>query len=297
MIRHRTWRNLAHGLAVSSCLALLATSGASTPGRAAQVEDQSAFLVKVDQRVSSYPDYKSWQAAVVSRRTEMDKNWRPQTVTVVTKKVRLADGVYEEEISQALETKKGKTKDVTAEFREEAREAAERARRRRAETNRAEGGGRRTLGFAIKDILPFGDALRERYDFTFLAEGRPERPGAVVIQARLKEAYRSKEADSPAEGDEGERPRGREGERRRPSFNWEGTFIIDAATYDLLALDVRPAGKIRFVKRMVLAVDFIVLEGGQLVPARVKTAVEAGFFLKHVRMEVEEEYSDYKILD
>jgi hypothetical protein len=129
---------------VSGCLVLLTIPGGSTAGRRGQVDDESAFLAKVGQRIASYPDYKSWRAAVVSRQTEMDKHWRPQSVTVVTKTVRLADGVYEEEISQALETKKGKTKDVTAELRKEAREDAEKARRRRAETNRTEGGGRRT---------------------------------------------------------------------------------------------------------------------------------------------------------
>ena len=294
---HPAWRHLAKGLAAWSCLALLATSGASTADRGGQVDEQSAFLARVDQRVSSYPEYKSWQAAVVSRQTEMDKNWRPQLVTVVTKTVRLADGVYEEDIGQALETKKGKTKDVTAEFREEAREAAEKARRRRAEANQAGGGERRTLSFAIKDILPFGAARRERYDFTFLVDGRPDKPGAVVIQARLKDALRGKDTDSPARGDEKEAADGREGDRRRPNFNWEGTFVIDPATHDVLRLEVRPAGKVRFVKRMELAVDFILLEGGQLVPARIKTAVEAGFFLKHVRMEAEEEYSNYRILE
>ena len=297
MTRYRSWRYLARGLAVSGCLVLLTIPGGSTAGRRGQVDDESAFLAKVGQRIASYPDYKSWRAAVVSRQTEMDKHWRPQSVTVVTKTVRLADGVYEEEISQALETKKGKTKDVTAELREEAREDAEKARRRRAETNRTEGGGRRTLSFAVKEILPFSEAQRERYDFAFLAGGLPERPGAVVIQARLKEAFRIKEPDTPSEGDEEEAARGREGERRRPRINWEGTFVIDPLTHDLLRLEARPAGKVRFVKRMELAVDFILLEGGQLVPARIKTAIEAGFFLKHVRMEAEEEYSDYKILE
>ncbi|MDH4195968.1 MAG: hypothetical protein OEW05_01015 [Candidatus Aminicenantes bacterium] len=293
---HRTWRNLAQGLAVSTCLALLATSGASMAGRPGQVDDQAAFLAKVDQRVSSYPEYKSWEAAVVSRQTEMDKNWRPQTVTVVSKTVRLADGVYEEEIGQALETKRGKSKDVTAEFRAEAREDAEKARRRRAETDRAGGGERRTMSFAIKDILPFGAERMARYDFTFLVDGAPDRPGAVVIQARLKEVFRGKDAASPARENEEEEAASRE-DNRRQKFNWEGTFVIDPATHDLLRLDVRPAGKIRFVKRMELAVDFILLDGGQLVPTRIKTAIEAGFFLKHVRMEVEEEYSDYRILD
>ncbi len=294
---HVTWRRLARGLAASGCLALLAASGASTAGPRGQVDGLSAFLAKVDRRLSSYRDYKNWQAAVVSRRAEMDKNWRPQTVTVVTKTVRSADGVYEEDIGQALETKKGKTRDVTAEFREEAREAAERARRRRAEAGGAGSGERRALSFAVKDILPFDAARRERYDFDILEDGVPDRPGAVVIQARLKEAFRDKDAVSLAGGDEEEGARGQEGNGRRPNVHWEGIFVLDPATGDLLRMDVRPAGRVRFVKRLEFTVDFTLLAGGQLVPSRVKTAVDAGFFLKHVRMEVEEEYSDYRILD
>jgi len=297
MSGHRTRVTGIAGWAVSCCLALFAEAGVLPAGRHGRVEDQAAFLVKVAERVASYPDYKSWQAAVVSRQTEMDKTWRPQAVTVVTKKVRLADGVYEEEISQALETKRGKTKDVTAEFRDEARKDADRARRRRAAPERAEAGGRRTQSFVVKDILPFGGAQRERYDFTFLADGRPDRPGALAVEARLKGAFRSQEADANPAGDEAEDDRGQDGERRRPNITWEGTFFIDPATYDLLGFEVRPAGKVRFVKRLELAVDFRLLEGGELVPSRFKTAVDAGFFLKHVRLEVEEEYSDYEILD
>jgi hypothetical protein len=296
MSRHRTWRTRTAGLAVSGCLALIATVGAPPAGRPGQVEDQAAFLAKVAERVASYPDYKSWQAAVVTRQTEMDKTWRPQTVTVVTKRVRSADGVYEEEISQALETRKGKTKDVTAAVREEARKEAERERRRHADATRPRGGGRRTLSFTLKELLPFSAAQRDRYDFTFLAEGAPGRPGAVAIEARLKDAFRSKDTDAPPGGAGANAGSGREAGRRR-LFNWEGTFVFDAATHDLLGLVARPAGKVRFVKRMELSADFVLLEGGQLVPLRVKTSVDAGFFLKHVRMEIEEEYADYKILD
>ncbi|NOR15863.1 MAG: hypothetical protein GQ544_09170, partial [Candidatus Aminicenantes bacterium] len=101
-----------------------------------QQNDVDSLVIKVAERMSSFPEIENYEAEVTSMFIKVDKNWKAQKTTVVEKIVRVKDGVREEEILSAVETNKGKKKDITQKQRDETRKQQEKARKKRAERKR-----------------------------------------------------------------------------------------------------------------------------------------------------------------
>ena len=228
-----------------------------------------ALLDALSARIDSYSDLKNWRAAVRSSVTEMDKNWNPEKTTVVRKITTVTEGRSQDEILEVLETKKGVTRDIRERYVREAEERRRKAEERRsASTRDGEGsGGRRELG--KDDLAPFSLERRKNFRFSFLPDdevsGRPVR--VVSAEARVKD-----------------------------SEVFEGRYYIDRETLDVLRVELRPSKNPRFVKHLEMDIHFQPGIGSLALKAS-HMKIHAGFLLKTMRLAVEEEYTDFEILD
>jgi len=231
-----------------------------------------AFLDKAAERFKSLADPRNWSALVVSTQTEMDRKWVPETVTVVRKNVTFTDGDRDEKILEALETKDGRTLDITAKYAEAARKNLDRERKRRAEELAKAGTEKRRADrMALDEILPFSAKKRPEYVFRPVEGAAPDgaSPGSAVVldvEAKVKD-----------------------------DKHWQGRFWFDPATADLRRAEIKPADTPAFVKEIDIVIAFDTHPSGPIVLRSFRMKLNAGFFLKHVRRIVEEEYSDYKI--
>lgn len=229
----------------------------------------AAILDGVEARLKAGFTYRAWTADSVTIRTDLDKEGRPEKVTRVSKVVRSADGVRTERILQATETENGREADVTADYADEQREREEKERRRREEEARkgtAEG-RRRSGSFDLDQILPFAADKRSAYDFRLRPSGPA--PSPLVLEARAKV----------------------------PSDKaWDGVYTIDPVRFDILRAEVRPAKNPRFVKELWAEADIERLADGLLFIRRTRLKVDGGFLIKHIRMVVEDVYSNPRIL-
>ncbi|MFA9453352.1 MAG: hypothetical protein ACERK6_05485, partial [Candidatus Aminicenantaceae bacterium] len=143
------------GLWLYVVLGLSLVTAGITPAQGITDEE---ILNRVAERMEAYPELKNMEARVASTLHAMDKNWKPNKITLVDKVIHVTDGLRSEEILSAQETKKGRTKDVTAEMVKDARKQEKKARKRRAkkeEGNKEEKGGRREM--TLEQMFPFGE--------------------------------------------------------------------------------------------------------------------------------------------
>jgi len=235
--------------------------------------DMGSLLDKLSQKIKDSFDYKNWRASIVSTTTKTDKSWTPEVVTVVTKNVRSAhEGEPQEEILKALETKKGRTTDITPKYAEERRKEREKARKRQAGEQDQTGADdeRRGGSMSLDEFLPFSEKKRGEFEFRLKDDTRLEGTSVSALDVRAKV----------------KNPR-----------NWEGTFYFDPATYSLLKVELRPSKHPSMVKELEMQIDFEVLNNRYLVLKRTRFKINAGIFIKHIRQIVEEVYSNFEVLD
>ncbi|MGB8952090.1 MAG: hypothetical protein WCC06_05410 [Candidatus Aminicenantales bacterium] len=259
-----------------------------------QAQNLEPLLEKISQKVAAYPVYKSWKAEVVSREIKMDKDWKPLEWTEVTKNVTVLDDRREEEILKALKTKKGETTDITERYIKEEMKRREKARKkeaqRRAQEKKSE--DKQEFKFSLAEMFPFGAKKRILYDFTLLEEAALNGRRALVIEARLKEEFKT-----PKKEDKESQSGRMTGDEEREDVLWDGQYLVDAESYDILRLEVEPVKKQKLIKKFKMEIDFRVLEKGYLVFIKTKATFEASFLIKHIRMVAEEEYQNFTILD
>ncbi len=282
--RRRLWAAVIVPLALAS-LPSQAPAAASAPPAEPQAAPTNgaaaspaiaSVLDGVSARLKALTNARDWTASAVNTVTETDDAWTPRKVTVVTKTVKVTAGDRDEEILKAVETQGGRTRDVTQKYAEEQKAHRERDRRRRE--SRAAGGagsgsdgdhgGERRRRFDLDEMLPFAPEKRAAYDFKL-----SETPGADGAPLLTLEAAA----------------------RRPDSAAWNGTFIVDPRTYDIVRAELSPSKNPRFVKTMRVEAEPVVVDGKYLVLRMTRFRVNAGMFLKHVRMIVEDVYSDVKV--
>jgi len=249
-------------------LAILGIGMSVAGGQTSGASDLASFLDKAALKIRSYPEKASWTANTVTTITKMDRNWIPESVTVVAKTVRVTDGEREESILKAEETKKGKTRDITRKYAEDAREARERERKRRSEANEGNRSGRRSASFSIDEFLPFAEPKRGQFYFLLTEKAAVDGRPAVMLEVTA---------------------------RVKSEKNWEGKFYFDPETTDLLGLEVRPSENPSLVKELEFRATFEVLDGRVLVVKSTRAKVNGGFFLKHIRQVIEETSSGFEL--
>lgn len=240
--------------------------------RQAPHQDLESLLDKLAEKTKASLDYRSWRASVVSTVTKLDKNGTPEEVTVVTKKVGSSgEGEPQEEVLKVVQTKNGRTTDITQKYAAERVKEREKARRRRAEekanpaSDEKGGGG----AMSLDEFLPFSKSRRSDFEFRLRDDMAPAGPPASVLEVRAK-----------VKG-----PR-----------NWVGTLSFNPETYDLMAFDLRPSQNPKMVKELAMRIDFEVLDQRYLVLKRTQFKVNGGIFIKHVRLVVEDVYADFEVL-
>ncbi len=227
--------------------------------------DLQKLLDGVEARLAAAFDYKLWTADSTTTITEFDRKGVTGKTTHVTKFVRMRDGERDEDILKAVETKDGRTTDITAKYAEESRARREKERQRRARSEKK--GGRRSGAFDLDEIMPFASSKRAAFDFavkTATAEGGRS---LVILEARAK---------------------------IRDSDVWNGVYTIDPATFDIVKAEVRPSKNPTFVKELWAEAD-IGAVGSHLVLSRTLFKIDAGFLIKHVRMIVEDTYANIRV--
>ena len=266
-------------LAVGTPLNPSRTSGPSHPSDPSTPRGQSVgldlnvFLDKVDAKVGGFQEARNWRGSVTSTITKMNRHWTPESVTVVTKAVTVADGRRSEEILKALETKDGKTQDITKEFIETDRKEHEKYRRQRPPDKPRPAGTaprRRGLGASIEEYTPFSEARRKLFDFRLdenaSLDGRPAL--ALDVKAKVKN-----------------------------DKNWEGRIYFEPGTLDPLLAEAKPSETPRFVQLLEARIALEVVDGTTLMLKSTWIKVNAGFlFFKRIRQIVEDLYSGIEIL-
>jgi hypothetical protein len=230
------------------------------------------LLDAIAARSAAYVPLESWRASVRTVQTKVDKNWNPEKVTTVSRVVTVRKDDYDERILKAEETEKGRTRDITADYAGDSRERIEKQRRREAERKAKGGaaagqdGGRREM--SLKDFLPFDPSRRGDFAFVRLPDAEFDGAAAIVLEVRA---------------------------RVKDEKNWEGTYYVAPGRFDILKVVLRPSKNPRFVKELEMEMTLQVLPGEHLVLRSSRARVNAGMFLKHVRMISEDAYSDYEI--
>ena len=231
----------------------------------AREEGLAPLLDKISKRMNSYPENSNWKYSVVTKTTEMDKQWRPKKTTITTSIVKEVDNVLSGEIKKAVETEDGITKDVTEKIAKQAKKQLERTNKERAEQK-----GQKGTGNEYDVFFPFNENKRAKFAFHRLDDAVINERPVFIIEAVAKE---------------------------KDEQIYEGKFYIDQTTYDILKVRVKPSKNPRFVEELDMDIDFEVLPEGKFIRRRSRTRVDGGLLFKRFRMIVEEEYFDIEILD
>jgi hypothetical protein len=85
--------------------------------------------------------------------------------------------------------------------------------------------------------------------------------------------------------------------KQKSSEFYEGTYFIHPDTFDVLRARIRPAELPGPLKLLEIDIGFERLPGGHLAVRTAKARVHVGLVIKNIRMETEEVYSEYVVLD
>jgi hypothetical protein len=234
--------------------------------------DVAEVVDKTSQRLESYPEMLHWQASVLSKKTEMDKDWKPKKETVVQKTVLMKNKTRQEKIHSAVEIKKGKSTDVTQKYINQAYKEMQKAARERKKAKDKDGEeeGSGPMDLSLDEMFPFSEKNRENYDFTLLEETVLEGNSVYVLDARAK--------------------------KKTKDF-FEGIFYVDKEKWDLLRAELQLAKNPGPLKVMKMDLDFQVLPEGYLAIKKASVRIHVGLVVKNIRQEVVDEYSNYQILE
>lgn len=245
-------------------------------GLALVIQAQTAPELSVDQiverayqRLTSYRDFGRWQALVVSSQANVDHHWQPEKVRRVTKWMKFDGGLVDEEILEAIEIEKGRTRDITEKYRQQ---RLERLNRAREEREKAQASGRQPesgLTLGLEDLIPFSDKNRSRYDFRLKGQSEINGHPVYLVEARARE---------------------------KKDFLFEGLFFISRDSYDLRRVEITPVKAPAFVREFLLEVDLDLWQES-LVMRKVKIKIYGRFLFKSIRRMIEEDYLEYRLLD
>jgi hypothetical protein len=253
-------------------LLFLPTLFALAASKMLQETNVADVVDRTAKRLESYPEMLHWQALVLSKKTEMDKNWKPKKETVVQKTLLMKDKIQQEKIQSAVEIEKGKSKDVTQKYINQAYKDMQKAAREKKKAKDKDGEeeqGRR-MDISLDEMFPFSEKNKGNYDFTLLEETSLEGIPVHVLEAKAKQ--------------------------RTKDF-FEGIFYIDKETWDILRSELQLAKNPGPLKVMEMEMDFQVLPEGYFALRKISVRIHVGLVVKNIRQEVVDEYSDYKILE
>ena len=256
---------------ISFVLVLGAVTALHFPGLA-QVTELLLLVERASKQLDSHPKYDNWKASVTSITSKVDKNWKPQKVTTVKKIIKVFNKERTEEIIQALETEKGKTKDITEKYIKKAKKQKEKEKKKERE-RKIKGKkekNRGSLELTWEEIFPFNEEKRINYDFLKLEDSYIDERPVYVLESRAK---------------------------IKDEKLYEGKYYICKDRFDVLKIILKPSKKPKYVKEFEIEMSFEVLPQGYFVLRKSKARINGGIFIKRIRMTIEEEYSNYEIMN
>jgi len=237
----------------------------------AQKSELMLLLDRIIKQQDSYPEYDRLKASIITTTTKMDKNWKPKKVTVVKKILKVVNKEEIEEVLQVLETEKGVTKDITEKYIKEAKKQRKKDKKKEKERKRKvkkeEDGGSYEL--SKDEIFPFGEEKILNFHFVKLEDSYIDGLPVYVLESRAK---------------------------IKNEKLWEGKYYIDKDSFDILKVEVKPSKNPKYIKEFNIDMSFQVIPEGYFVLRKSRVRINGGIFIKHVRMIVEEERSDYEII-
>ena len=237
-------------------------------------QDAESLVKQVSGKIESYPEFKSWKALLISKTTKMSSRWQPKETLLIKKEVQVINDERTEKILEALVSKKGKTKDETQKYIKKAnkeREKAERKKRKQKEKgNNEKSEDKRSLSMSYEDMFPFNEEKREKYIFSRLPDSQVEGKTLHILASQAKE----------------------KGEKF-----WEGKYYIDPESFAILHIDLKPSKKPKHVKELRMQMEFTENPQGYFIFKKIRMKVDAGIIIKHIRMLVEEEYTNFEIIE
>jgi len=122
---------------------------------------------------------------------------------------------------------------------------------------------------SLEELLPFSEKARQSFTFARLADEVIDGRDVYVLESQAK---------------------------IKDEKFWEGRYFISPESYDVLRVTLTISKNPKFVKELSTEIDFQVLPDGQFFIKKTRMKVDAGMIIKHIRMVIEEEYSDIEIL-
>ena len=139
---------------------------------------------------------------------------------------------------------------------------------RRVKGKPEEEGGRREL--SMDEMFPFGLTERENYIFTRREDTELDGIPVFILETKAK---------------------------MRTDKYYEGKYYIDKKDYKILKVELQPAKNPSVLKIFEMEAYFQVIPGGYFVLEKTRVRIHVGLIIKNIRMDAEEEYSDYVVLD
>ena len=244
-------------------------AGVITTDTTLQEESLTSLIEKISARMESYPELENWKASLLTTNIEVDKKGNPKKLIKIKMLVTVRGDERTEDILEVLRTRKGKTNDITEDYRRKVEQQKAKMEKRKAKQAEKEKGNSR-FEISLEELLPFSMEKRNKYSFELIEETEYNDIPVYILKSKAK---------SPGEK------------------YWEGQYLIHKETYDLLRIEVSPSENPKYVKEFDIKMDFAVLPDGYFVVKHVKTWINAGMFLKRIRVISKQEYSDYEVLD
>ena len=232
-------------------------------GLEGQTPDIDILVEKVGLKADLYREITNFKANVIATLYNMDKNWKPKKIEVVEKIVTIKGNRRTEEILSAIEKKKGKVKNLTVKYQNDARKAAEKARRQPEKSQKR---GRRDLDLTLREYTPFTKDKRENYTYRLVKESQWGGQPVYLIAVTS---------------------------RTKSDREWSGTYFIHQESFDIIRAEISPSKKPGVLKQFNLELDFQVLPGNHLALLRSKIKIHVGLVIKNIRVVAEEVYLDY----
>jgi hypothetical protein len=237
-------------------------------------QDAESLVKQVSEKMESYPEFKNWKALLISKTTKMSGRWQPKETLLIKKEVQVVNGERTEKILEALVTKKGKTKDKTQKYIKDARkerEKAERKKRKQKEKGKNEKDeDKKSLSMSYDDMFPFDEERRDKYIFSRLPDTQVGGKTLHILVSQAKE----------------------KGEKF-----WEGKYYIDPESFTILHIDLNPSKNPKRVKELRMQMEFEENPQGYFIFKKIRMKIDAGIFIKHIRMLVEDDYTNFEILE
>jgi len=186
----------------------------------------------------------------------------PKETTVIEKKMRVDSQKVSFEIIKAVQIKEDEKTDITSKAKEEMKK--EQDLNAESDHENQEKGELRLSG---DDLLPFSSERTDEYTFTLLRDTLDHAVSYYRIQSKAKELSDKK---------------------------YEGIYRVNKKTYSISRMIIHPSKNPEFVKKLSLELHFQEMHGNRWMIHKVRSRVYARFLLKKIRMQSEEQYSDYR---